>query len=215
MLPSGAREHDVDVKDRGDAKHKSLVEIVSNELNHESSLIVFCNSMDSCRSTEHMLREAGLDVVGLHGGIPPKLRRTNFDLFRQRTCPVMVCTDLAARGLHLDHVSCVVNFDTPRDSQEYLHRAGRTARAGRKGRIFYLIHGREKQRLRILRDAAKEGSLLDLKDVHGQVLKRRERRVQGVKTLKGNRSREIEDENAQEKVRSLPKSIRKQIKSKR
>ena len=53
MLPSGAREHDVDVKDRGDAKHKSLVEIVSNELNAESSMIVFCNSMASSKHGAH------------------------------------------------------------------------------------------------------------------------------------------------------------------
>jgi superfamily II DNA/RNA helicase len=215
MLPSGATELDVDVKDRGDTKHKVLLEILSSDLDSSSSssssILVFCNSMESCRSTEHTLREAGIDVVGLHGGIPPKLRRTNFNLFRDQRCTVMVCTDLAARGLHLDHVGCVVNFDTPRDSQEYLHRAGRTARAGRKGRILNLVHGREKQRVRILRDAATNGSLLELRDVHGEVIKRRERRVQGVKTLEGSRKREREHENAKEKLRSLPKSLQKKI----
>ncbi|RHY27980.1 hypothetical protein DYB25_013393 [Aphanomyces astaci] len=101
--------------------------------------LVFCNSTASCRSTDHMLQEHGYPSTTLHGDIPPVVRKKNFDAFVAGDATVLVCTDLAARGLDLVHVDHVINFDFPKSSVDYLHRAGRTGRAGKRGIVTNLI----------------------------------------------------------------------------
>lgn len=204
-LPEEASESDIVVSDRGE-KYMELSSFLSES--STTTTIVFCNSIPSCRSAEHALRESGIDTVGLHGGIPPKLRHRNFSMFERGEVRVMVCTDLASRGLHLPHVDRVVNVDIPRDSHEYLHRAGRTARAGRMGEVVSVLHGRERYRLSILRDAADRGEFLDIKTTNDMLDERR----RGVpKRKKGPASRRRRDEEEDAKLSSLPSSIAKEI----
>lgn len=184
-LPPTAEQVDVVVAERGE-KHGHLVSEIRQRIGVDdsendaktTSVLVFCNSIASCRSTEHALREAGIDSLGLHGGIPPRMRDVNYKRFASRNASVLVCTDLAARGLHLPHVGCVVNFDAPRDSYEFIHRGGRTARAGREGEVVSIVHGRERQRLNILRNAAQTGDFLGLKATQEAMASRGQRRRQ-------------------------------------
>jgi superfamily II DNA/RNA helicase len=76
--------------------------------------------------------------------MPSNVRNDNFDLFKKNEVEIMVCTDIAARGLDLRHVKHVVNLDFPRTKEWYLHRAGRTARAGDKGRVTSIYTKHEK-----------------------------------------------------------------------
>ena len=92
-------------------------------------MIVFCNSMDSCRFLDHFLREHGYATANYHGDIPKERREAEYEAFARGERHILVCTDLAARGLDYDlAVDHVIMFDFPRSAVEYLHRAGRTAR---------------------------------------------------------------------------------------
>jgi superfamily II DNA/RNA helicase len=135
--------------------------------------LVFCNSIDSCRSTEHALREAGIESAGLHGGIPPRLRAENFRRFRQGDASVLVATDIAARGLDLPGVERVINFEFPRTGAEFLHRCGRTARAGARGEIVHLLHGRDAPRASAIRRGLEQGRVLTLAEVEDATDRRR------------------------------------------
>jgi superfamily II DNA/RNA helicase len=87
--------------------------------------------VNSARAIEHVLAESGMESCSLHGEIPPKLRMANYMRFKKRETNVLVATDLASRGLDLPFVSHVINFDFPKTTSDYLHRAGRAGRAGR------------------------------------------------------------------------------------
>lgn len=106
-------------------------------------MIIFCNSVNSARAIEHSLANDGMDASSLHGEIPPKLRMANYLQFKARESKILVATDLASRGLDLPFVSHVINFDFPKTTSDYLHRAGRAGRAGREGFVFSLYRNKD------------------------------------------------------------------------
>ena len=110
---------------------------------HHTSCIVFCNSVASARAVEHALAAAGMKSSSLHGEIPPKKRFDNYLSFKKRETDVLVATDLASRGLDMPFVSHVVNFDFPKTTSDYLHRAGRAGRAGREGFVLSLYRDKD------------------------------------------------------------------------
>jgi len=99
---------------------------------------VFCNSVNSARAIEHALTESKMESCSLHGEIPPRMRAENYLKFKKREVKVLVATDLASRGLDLPFVSHIINFDFPKTTSDYLHRAGRAGRAGREGFVMSL-----------------------------------------------------------------------------
>lgn len=103
--------------------------------------IVFCNTVQSCRAVDFGLREAerNFNIFCYHGDMNSAEREASLATFRNATSAVLVCTDLAARGLDLPAVDHVVNFDFPRNPVDFLHRAGRTARFGKHGKITSLV----------------------------------------------------------------------------
>jgi superfamily II DNA/RNA helicase len=103
-------------------------------------VLIFCNSIDSVRSTSHFLGEAGYAVATLHGGIPPRMRDAEFDLFTSGRARALVATDAAARGLDFaGGVGAVVLFDFPLTATDFLHRAGRAARGGARGEVVSIV----------------------------------------------------------------------------
>ena len=113
-----------------------------------SRTLIFCNTVASCRAVEHTLREARVPTVCYHGAMPAEERAQSIEAFRAvgeaGGGPVLVATDLAARGLDFEcAVDHVVNFDFPLNSVDYLHRSGRTARAGARGRVTSLLLKRD------------------------------------------------------------------------
>jgi superfamily II DNA/RNA helicase len=86
-----------------------------------------------------LLRRDGVAAGALHGGKAQNARNRAIDAFKNGQTPVLVATDVAARGIHVDDVSLVVHVDPPADPKDYLHRAGRTARAGDSGTVVTMV----------------------------------------------------------------------------
>jgi len=120
-------------------------------------VVLFCNSQDSARFVDHHLTEEGYRTANYHGAVPANARADNFRSFVSGNASVLVTTDIAARGLDNLDVSHVVQFDFPRSGAEYLHRCGRTARAGRRGTSHALVTKHDTELVRALRAAHANG----------------------------------------------------------
>ncbi|MGB0515153.1 MAG: helicase-related protein [Wenzhouxiangellaceae bacterium] len=95
--------------------------------------IIFVNTRRAADRVDRMLRGNGFDCAMLAGSVPQRKRQRLLERFRSGELPILVATDVAARGLHIPDVSHVINFDLPQDAADYVHRIGRTARLGAKG----------------------------------------------------------------------------------
>ena len=91
------------------------------------------NRRDSARRVQEALARKNVNVEILSGEVPQKKRLSTLERFRSGDTPVVVATDVAGRGIHVDGVSHVFNFDLPEDPEDYVHRIGRTGRAGADG----------------------------------------------------------------------------------
>lgn len=120
-------------------------------------VIVFCNTVPSARSTAHFLADNGISTASLHGGIPPALREEEFAAFTGGVANILVCTDAAARGLDIAALSAVVMFDFPLNAIDYVHRAGRVARAGRPGVAVSIVAKRDQVLATAIERAAETG----------------------------------------------------------
>ncbi len=100
------------------------------------SAIVFCNSKRGVNVLTESLQKHGFSASALHGDIPQNIRTKVLDAFRNRNISIMVASDVAARGIDIPHVDCVVNFDIPSHAEDYVHRIGRTGRGGNKGTSY-------------------------------------------------------------------------------
>ncbi len=112
-------------------KGKLLAEMV--EAKALSRVMVFANRRDSTRNLHEYLRRKNVSCEMLSGEVPQRKRLTTLDRFKQGKIRVLVATDVAGRGIHVDDVSHVINFDLPEDPEDYVHRIGRTGRAGATG----------------------------------------------------------------------------------
>ncbi len=101
--------------------------------------IIFCNTKHMCQRLSDDLRRAGLQADCIHGDIRQAQREKTMQTFRDGKLAVLIATDVASRGIDVDDVECVVNFDVPEENEYYIHRIGRTARAGRKGVAWSII----------------------------------------------------------------------------
>ncbi|KAF2455843.1 P-loop containing nucleoside triphosphate hydrolase protein [Lineolata rhizophorae] len=111
--------------------------------NASRSAIVFVNRASTATFLEHLLRLLEHRVTALHSGLAQHERTANLARFRARAARVLVATDVAARGLDIPAVELVVNYDVPRDPDDYIHRVGRTARAGRGGESVTVVGQRD------------------------------------------------------------------------
>src|SRR4051794_22995533 len=102
------------------------------------TLVFVRTQLGADRLTEN-LKAAGIAAQAIHGGLPQSARRRALEAFSDARTPVLVATDVAARGIHVDDVSLVLHYDPPNDTKTYLHRSGRTARAGAGGLVVSLL----------------------------------------------------------------------------
>jgi len=107
--------------------------------NREGKTIVFARTQMGVDRLVEQLRQVGVRAGALHGGKTQRVRTRTLAEFKEGRTSVLVATDVAARGIHVDGISLVVHVDPPKDPKDYLHRAGRTARAGESGAVVTLV----------------------------------------------------------------------------
>ncbi len=113
--------------------------VVSEIAARDGRTILFVRTKHGVDRLVKVLRRDGIDAGALHGGKAQNARNRAIAAFKDGQTPVLVATDVAARGIHVDDVSLVVHVDPPADPKDYLHRAGRTARAGDSGTVVTLV----------------------------------------------------------------------------
>ena len=126
---------------RDDLKFSLLVHLLRSE--RSGTVMVFCNTRRNTDFVAKNLKFSGIDSMAIHGGLSQEKRNKIMEHFRSRKVYVLVCTDVAARGLDIKGVSHVYNYDIPKDSKEYIHRIGRTARAGKEGKAINIVARRD------------------------------------------------------------------------
>jgi superfamily II DNA/RNA helicase len=135
-----------------DPMHKKP--ITAEVANREGRTVVFVRTKLGADRVATQLREAGVFAAALHGGLNQGARNRVLGAFRDGSLPVLVATDVAARGIHVDDVSVVLQVDPPADHKDYLHRAGRTARAGDEGTVVTLALPHQRRQVeRLVREA--------------------------------------------------------------
>ena len=103
------------------------------------SCMIFCNKKSDVNYLEQVLSGYGFNVGALSGDVAQNMREKTLNAFRDKKLKILICTDVAARGIDVDHVTHVIVYDHPDDHEVYVHRSGRTARAGRSGICISLI----------------------------------------------------------------------------
>lgn len=117
-----------------DEKMKLLIGILKNE--NPESVIIFCNTKRSCEVTAKRLAMNDIKAEFIIGDLPQSKRLAILKAFKAGEVKVLVATDVAARGIDVDDLSMVINFDLPNEAENYVHRIGRTARAGKSGKAY-------------------------------------------------------------------------------
>jgi superfamily II DNA/RNA helicase len=105
--------------------------------------IVFTRTREGATELAEAFGDDGIEAVDLHGNLSQRVRERNLHKFSSGKAQVVVATDVAARGIHVDNVGMVVHFDAPTDAKAYLHRSGRTARAGESGAVVTITTPRQ------------------------------------------------------------------------
>ena len=127
-----------------DGKRLPLLEAVLAE-KVEGGTLIFTNTREQCDKVAKELKTLGRECAIYRGAMDKVERRANLKAFREGKLEFLISTDLASRGLDIEHVGRVINYHLPREMENYLHRAGRTARAGRKGLVINFVTERDKE----------------------------------------------------------------------
>lgn len=135
-----------------EVRQRSRIELTSRiiDLEQPKLTIIFCNTKRSVDECTEALLARGYSVDRLHGDIAQTMRERVLRMFREGTVEVLVATDVAARGIDVDDVDLVINYELPQDPEDYVHRVGRTGRAGREGKAVSFIYGRDAYRIRTI-----------------------------------------------------------------
>ena len=129
LVPSGGTPEE---------KRSTLRRLIRGAENFKNALI-FCNRKRDVQVVYRSLQKHGFSVLALHGDLDQRMRMAALDAFRAGEVQLLVCSDVAARGLDIPDVSHVINYDAPHHSEDYVHRIGRTGRAGKSGVALTLV----------------------------------------------------------------------------
>ena len=150
VSPVARMDHHVVAVD-GDAKLSTLANLCAAP----GRTIVFTRTKYGAKKAAKQLRQRGVSALELHGNLSQNARTRNLDAFHNGTAGTLVATDIAARGIHVDDVALVIHSDPPTEHKAYLHRSGRTARAGQAGTVITLAAHEQRNEVRTLMRAAK------------------------------------------------------------
>jgi ATP-dependent RNA helicase DeaD len=156
-----------DVKDN--IKFSLLVHLLSND--NSKLTMVFCNSRNNVDFVSQNLKLNDIPARAIHGGFSQDKRTKTIEDFSMDGTRVLVCTDVAARGLDIDGVTHVYNYDVPREAKQYIHRIGRTARAGKEGLAINILSERHHDEFRKVLSLIREKGL-DIERIETPFVKR-------------------------------------------
>jgi ATP-dependent RNA helicase DeaD len=128
-----------DVEDN--QKFSLLVHLLKQD--HSGLVMVFCNTQKNTDFVAKNLRLNGIHALAIHGGYSQNKRSQTMEKFHDQDFQVLICTDVAARGLDIKGISHVYNYDAPNEENQYVHRIGRTARAGKEGKAINILGSRD------------------------------------------------------------------------
>jgi superfamily II DNA/RNA helicase len=135
-------------------EHRDKAEILTSLVDREGKTLVFARTRAYADMLAEQFDDAGIPAVSLHGDLNQAKRTRNLERLTSGRVNVLVATDVAARGIHVDDIDLVVQADAPDEYKTYLHRSGRTGRAGRSGRVVTLITRQRQRRMTELLDRA-------------------------------------------------------------
>ena len=157
-----------------EVRNRSKIEVLCRILDMETNPrgIVFCNTKQMVETATEALVARGYTCDRIHGDITQNNRERVIRKFKDGSIELLVATDVAARGLDIDDVDLVFNYDLPYDPEDYVHRIGRTGRAGRSGKSVTFVYGRDIYRLeaieRYTRQVVRRMQVPSLDDVEGR-----------------------------------------------
>jgi superfamily II DNA/RNA helicase len=125
--------------------HAEKTDISNQIASRDGKSIFFVRTKRGADKLATNLSSVGVQVGTLHGGKSQAVRTRTLTRFKEQKSAVLVATDVAARGIHVDGIDLVVHYDAPADFKDYLHRSGRTARAGKTGRVVTLATHKEQR----------------------------------------------------------------------
>ncbi|APZ93898.1 DEAD/DEAH box helicase [Fuerstiella marisgermanici] len=135
-------------------KVETLIRIL--EVEETDGVIVFTKTREATVSVAEQLSKAGLNAIALNGDMAQRVRERTIDQLKSGHLDILVATDVAARGLDVNRISHVFNYDMPQDTESYIHRVGRTGRAGRKGEAVIFLTNNQRGKLRMIERATKQ-----------------------------------------------------------
>lgn len=162
-----------------EVKEKAKLDVLSRLIDFYNPMLslVFCNTKKKVDELILQLQARGYSAEALHGDMSQSQRDKVMSKFKSGTIDILVATDVAARGLDVDDVDAVFNFDVPQNDEYYVHRIGRTGRAGKSGRAFTLVTGRDMYKIRDIQKYAKTKitrrdipSLMDVEETRTNIL---------------------------------------------
>jgi superfamily II DNA/RNA helicase len=135
------------------ARREERIRITAELVASHGATVVFCRTKHGVDRVAAQLKEAGVKVASIHGGRTQPQRDRAMRTFAAGKANALVATDVAARGIHIDNVACVVHFDVAGDHKDYIHRSGRTGRAGAAGVVVTLVADADRIKVRRLQKA--------------------------------------------------------------
>ncbi|KAM3159442.1 ATP-dependent RNA helicase DBP8 [Lachancea thermotolerans] len=146
-------------------KEAYLYQILTNATYNESSAIIFVNRTVTAEILRRTLKQLDVRVASLHSQMPQQERTNSLHRFRANAARVLIATDVASRGLDIPTVQLVINYDISSNPDTFIHRAGRTARAGRSGESICFVAPRDVSRIEAIEERINK-KMEEFKDVH-------------------------------------------------
>ncbi len=116
------------------------------KLKEYKSVLIFCSKKHTVKSLTHQLKRANFSVDEIHSDLEQNRREEVLSAFMNRRLRILVATDILSRGIHIDNIDLIINYDVPNDGEDYVHRIGRTARAETDGTAFTLVNEKEQKK---------------------------------------------------------------------
>ena len=149
-----------------EVKQEDKFEALSRVLDYEQDFygIVFCRTKSEVDDVTNRLKARNYDAECIHGDITQGLRQKALDLFKKKVLTILVATDVAARGIDVSNLTHVINYSIPQEAESYVHRIGRTGRAGQKGIAITFVTPREASKLAQIKRITKTDIKMCIRD---------------------------------------------------